>query len=89
MFPGGALFLVTTEAELKRLLMELTGDLLQSDECRHVSAARTIGLNSFPDREDSVWVFSPEVIIASNGAVLNDEDTPVLWLESVIPFPAQ
>ena len=28
-FPGGALFLVATEAELKRLLMELTGGLLQ------------------------------------------------------------
>ena len=28
-FPGGALFLVATEAELKRLLMELTGALLQ------------------------------------------------------------
>lgn len=80
-FPGGALFLVATEAELKRLLMELTGGLLQSDECRHVSAARMIGLNSFTDGEDSVWVFSPEVIIASNGAVLNDEDSPVLWLE--------
>ena len=42
----------------------------------HVSAARMIGLNSFPDGEDSVWVFSPEVIIALNGAVLNDEDSP-------------
>ena len=80
MFPGGALFLVATEAELKRLLMELTGALLQSDECHHVSAARMIGLNSFPER-DSVWVFSPEVIIASNGAVLTGEDSPVLWLE--------
>ena len=50
-FPGGALFLVATEAELKRLLMELTGGLLQSDECRHVSAARMIGLNSFTDGE--------------------------------------
>jgi len=28
--PGGALFLVTTEADLKQLLIELTGDLLQS-----------------------------------------------------------
>jgi len=84
-FPGGALFLVTTEAELKQLLMELTGDLLQTDECRHVSAARMIGLNSFPDREDSVWVISPEVII-SNGAVLTDEDSPVLWLERPLGF---
>ena len=32
MFSGGALFLVATEAELKWLLMELTGALLQSDE---------------------------------------------------------
>lgn len=85
-FSGGVLFLVTTEAKLKRLLMELTGDLLRSDECRHISATRMIGLNSFPDREDSVWVFSPEVIIALDGAVLTDEDSPVLWLERPLGF---
>jgi len=45
-----------------------------------------IGLNSFPDREDSVWVFSPEVIIASDGAVLTDEDSPILWLERPLRF---
>ena len=56
-FPGGALFLVATEAELKRLLMQMTGDLLQSDTCRKVSAAQTIGVNSVGE-ESAVGVLT-------------------------------
>ena len=60
--------------------MQITGELLQSDNCHKVSAARTIGVNSAG--EESVWVFSPQVIIdQSNGTALSDEESPVLWLE--------
>ena len=58
-FPGGALFLVATETELKCLLMQMTGDLLQSDTYRKFSAARMIGLNSV--EEESVSCLATSV----------------------------
>lgn len=54
-FPSGALFLVCTQAELKILLLELTTNLLQTNN--EVTAARVVGRNMSANR-DVVWVLS-------------------------------
>ena len=79
-FPGGALYLVATEAELKRLLMELTGTLLQNNMYHHATAARKIGVNTLPDGT-RLWVFAPDTIITERGSHLQRDQSPLLWLE--------
>ena len=78
-FPGGALWLVASEAELKRLLIELTAELLQSNNCRRIRAARMIGINA--TSSGNVWVFSPTVLIDKQGKLMDVESSPILWLE--------
>ena len=79
-FPGGALFLIASDTEVKRFFMELTTAVLRSADHRKVSAARTIGLNSTPDGF-SVWVFSPSVMVSALGTQLTTENSPIVWLE--------
>ena len=79
-FPGGALFLLASDGDLKRLLMELTAELLNDVGCRNITASRIIGVNSTPNKED-VWVFSPKVAIHSEGRFLDRAGSPVMWLE--------
>ena len=78
-FPGGGLWLVASEAELKRLLIELTAELLQSNNCRRIRAARMIGINA--TSSGNVWVFSPTVLIDKQGKLMDVESSPILWLE--------
>ena len=78
-FPGGALFLVATETELKRFLMEMTTNILEAVTCRKINAARMIGYNNTPD--GNFWVFSPNTIIDSHGMLQERDNSPLLWLE--------
>ena len=77
-FPSGALFLVCTQAELKILLLDLTTNLLQTNN--EVTAARVVGRNLSANR-DVVWVLSKSVTINSSGEHLQIDHSPVLWLE--------
>ena len=75
-FPGGALFLFASDAEVKRFFMELTKEFLSDANHRDIYAARTIGINS-----NSTWVFSPDVTISEQGIQITTENSPVIWLE--------
>ena len=77
-FPSGALFLVCTPAELKWLLLQLTGELLESG--KKVTAARLVSRNIAPN-EVIVWVLSQKVVLSSIGVYLSEGQSPVLWLE--------
>ena len=87
MFPvedqPGPLYLLATDSELKRLLMELTGELLQNDSLRKVRAARKVGINIGPENE-KVWVFSPKSVVSAGGRLLDADTSPVMWLERPI-----
>ena len=61
-------FLVCTLAELKRLLLQLTGELLESG--KEVTAARLVGRNIAPN-EVIVWVLSQKVVLSSTGVYLS------------------
>ena len=82
-FLGGALFLAATDAELKRLLMELTTELLQEVQGRRVCSTRIIGINDHAGGTDdtNTWVLSPTATIISSGILMQCENAPVLWLE--------
>ena len=84
-FPAGALYLAATDAELKRLLMELTTELLKDVHSRRVCSARIIGRNQHDGDSSAIdanaWVFSPTVTVSSTSVLLQPENSPVLWLE--------
>ena len=68
-FPSGALFLVCTQTELKRLLLDLTTVLLQTNNVTDKQCNRV------------VWIFSKAVSISSSGEHLPANEAQVLWLE--------
>ena len=65
-FPGGALFLVATETELKCLFLEMSNTLLEDDEFQRIFAARMVGINVAPGSR-CLWLFSPDVTIDDRG----------------------
>ena len=73
----GPLYLLATDSELKRLLMELTGELLESGNLRKIRAARKVGINIGPDN----WVFSPSSVVSTDGRLYDADRSPVMWLE--------
>ena len=80
-FPGGALFLIASDNEFKRLFMELTSSVLQNDGCRKATAARIVGRNSSPPHA-SEWVFNPQVHIDTHGNLVALDESNFLWLET-------
>jgi hypothetical protein len=78
-FPGGALFLVASDNEFRRLFMELASTVLQSAECRKLSVARMVGKNG--SRGNTEWIFSPSVHISADGHLLQSKHHNFLWLE--------
>ena len=56
-FPG-ALFLVCSDAEFKRLMLDLTHALLQDKNRRNVHSAQVVGRNVSSDGFEA-WVMSP------------------------------
>ena len=79
----GPLYLLATDSELKHLLMELIGELLQDDSLRKVRAARKVGINIGPEN-GKVWVFSPNSVVSAGGRLLEADTSPVMWLERPI-----
>lgn len=79
-FPGGALFLVATDYEFKRLFMELTNAVLGDDDCRKFSVATVVGKNI--DRHNTTeWILNPEVHISCEGQLIPSDNHKFLWLE--------
>ena len=78
-FPSGALFLVCTQAELKRLLLDLTAGLLRNSS--EITAARVVGRNTASDGS-MAWVFSKDVSISCSGDYLSESESPVMWPHS-------
>ena len=57
----GPLYLLATDSELKRLLMELTGELLKNDSlCK-------VGINIGPDNE-LVWICPQNSVVSTDGS---------------------
>lgn len=83
-FPGGTLFLLLSDHEFKKLLMDLSSAMLESssDTCQKY-VVRIVGRNQLGE-EDPVWVFSEEIQISSNGSVVTGNDSPFLWLRHII-----
>ena len=79
-FPGGALFLIASDNEFKRLFMELTKEVLQGDECRKATAAMIVGKNSSLGHATE-WIFNPQVHIDSHGDLVSADQSYFLWLE--------
>ncbi len=79
-FPGGALFLVASDTEVKRFMMEMTTLVLQNQQRRKVAAARVIGINPAPTGEE-YWVFSPTCVMSVSGNALDQQSSPIMWLE--------
>ena len=78
-FPSGALFLVCTQAELKRLLLDLTAGLLRNSS--EITAARVVGRNTASDGS-MVCFFSKDVSISCSGDYLSESESPVMWPHS-------
>ena len=79
-FPGGALFLVATDYEFKRLFMELTNAVLGDDDCGKFSVATVVGKNI--DRHNTTeCILNPEVHISCEGQLIPSDNHKFLWLE--------
>ena len=78
-FPGGALFLVASDTEFRRLFMELASTVLQNADCRKLSAARMVGKNT--NRDNTELIFSPSVHTSAEGQLLQSKHHKFLWLE--------
>ena len=80
-FPGGALFMLISDHEFRKLMMDMTSRMMESysDHQRH--AARLIGRNSI---EQSVyWIMSEAVQITNDGNIIEDE-SPFLWVRRLV-----
>ena len=83
-FPGGTLILLVSDHEFKKLLMDLSSEMLESSsETCQKHAVRTVGRNQLGD-ENPVWVLSEEIQISSNGPVVVGNDSPFLWLRRIV-----
>ena len=86
-FPGGSLFLLLTDQELKKLLMYLASTMLESDStetCKH--AVRIIGQNQLKEEGSSpFWVFSKDAQITHDGHLVTEPPaSPFLWLQKLV-----
>ena len=84
-FPGGTLFLLLSDQDFKKYLMEMSSKMLEdnSPSCRK-HAARIIGRNQIEGGEP-FWVFSETVQISGSGILIeNDDESPFLWLQRLI-----
>lgn len=78
MFPGGALFLVCSDSEFKRLFMELTCAFLQRNHCI-VYGVSSIGRNTTSDG-DEVWMFSQNTQLDKHGTQIDSNNSRFVWL---------
>ena len=83
-FPGGTLFLLLSDHEFKKLLMDMSSTMLESSSnvCQK-HAVRIVGRNQLDD-EEPVWVFSDKVQLSCRGSLLECDDSPFLWLRCIV-----
>ena len=75
LFPGGALFLLLSESEFKKLMMQLSSEMLEEEQGKKV-AARVVGENTLDGR--SYWVLSDSVQLSADGSQLQQGQSPFL-----------
>ena len=80
-FPGGALFILLSDADLKRLLMQLSSDLLY-EQGRVRLAARVVGVNKYEGK--SYWVFSEGMQLSECGREMQPGESPFMWLKRLV-----
>ncbi len=78
-FPGGALFLVCSDTEFKRLFMELSRAFLDQEDRRSVFAVQVVGRNTLNDGYEA-WVLSPTCTVDVHGKQLDPSTTKIMWL---------
>ena len=81
-FPGGALFLLLTDHEFRKLMMEMTNEMMEDDQGGRLYAARLIGRNRID--QSTFWVMSEDVQITHDGDLAQQGDTPFRWLRRLV-----
>lgn len=77
-FPGGSLFLLLTDAEFKKMLMNLSSKMLENNATTKF-AVEIIGRNEFQG-SNPIWIFSEATQISKQGVFVASETSPFLWL---------
>lgn len=79
-FPGGTLFLLLTDNEFRKLMMELSNTMLGSNtEPKH--AVRIIGRNQLSERDEPIWVFSETLQVSSEGVPISNQSPFIGFIE--------
>lgn len=79
-FPSGALFLLLSDYNFQKLMMELTNKMMERNEERQFYAARLIGQNTIEGKV--ICIMSQIVQMKSDGGELSSSsETPFLWLQ--------
>lgn len=81
-FPGGALFLLLSDHEFRKMMMDMTNAMMESGQERQLHAARLIGRNCIDN--NVYWVMSEEVQVTSDGDLARQGETPFLWLRRLV-----
>ena len=81
-FPGGALFLLLTDGEFKKLMIQLSSEMLEEEQGRKKIAARLVGENTLDGK--SYWVLSESIQIAGDGSLLDQGQWLFLWLRRFV-----
>ena len=84
-FPGGTLFLLLTDLEFKKFLMEISSKMLEenSPTCRK-HAVRIVGRNQL-EGDEPFWIFSDTAQISNDGTLVETTDeSPFLWLQRLV-----
>jgi len=81
-FPGGSLFLLLFDTEFKRFMMQLSSKMLDEEHGRRKNAARLVGENKLD--EESYWVMSESVQLSADGSLLEEGESPFLWLRRLV-----
>ena len=81
-FPGGALFLLLSDHEFRKLMMDTTNKMMEGSQERQLHAARLIGRNTINDKV--IWVMSEPVQISNTGQLARENETPFLWLRRLV-----
>jgi len=81
-FPGGSLFLLLSDTEFKRFMMQLSSKMLDEEHGRRKNAAGLVGENKLD--EESYWVMSESVQLSADGSLLEEGESPFLWLRRLV-----
>ena len=75
-FPGGALFLLLSDGEFKKFMMQMSSRMLEEQHEEKKVAARLVGENKHEG--ESFWVFSESIQRSANGLPLEEGQSPFL-----------